>query len=86
MLVKEIERVGIPAVQICTIVPIAQTAGANRIVQAVAIPHPVGAPQLPKKEEDAARRDIVEQALKALMTDTITETQLATDCLPVGRA
>lgn len=52
--------------QICTIVPIAQTVGANRIVKAVAIPHPVGAPGLPHEEESAIREEIVDKALHAL--------------------
>ena len=74
MLEKELERAGIPTVQICTILPIAQTAGANRIVQAVAIPHPVGAPELPPDEERALRSSILEKALQALQTSV--ETQL----------
>ena len=48
--------------------PIAQTVGANRIVRAVAIPHPVGAPNLPKDQEEALRESIVEKALQALKT------------------
>ena len=64
MLVKEIERVGIPAVQICTILPIAQTVGANRIVRAIAIPTPVGAPNLPAEEEKALRESIVSNSIR----------------------
>lgn len=69
MLVKEIERVGIPAVQICTILPIAQTVGANRIVRAIAIPTPVGTPNLPAEEEKALRESIVSKAIRALETE-----------------
>lgn len=68
MLEKELERAGIPTAQICTILPIAQTIGANRIVRAVAIPHPVGAPNLPKEEEEKIRVSIVEKALQAVAT------------------
>ena len=65
-MVKEIERVGIPAVQICAIVPIALTVGANRIVRAVAIPHPTGDPRLEKQEEIAIRKKLLAIALKGL--------------------
>ena len=50
-MVKEIERAGIPVVHICTVTPISMTVGANRIVPAVAIPHPLGNPALDKEEE-----------------------------------
>lgn len=74
MLEKEIERVGIPTVQICAIVPIAKMVGANRIVRAVAIPHPIGNPVLSKEEEEILRKKIVKQALQAL--ETVVEDQL----------
>ncbi len=41
-MVKAIEKLGLPAVHVCTIIPISQTVGANRIVPAVAIPYPTG--------------------------------------------
>ncbi len=65
-MVKEIERVGIPAVQICAILPIALTVGANRVVRAVAIPHPTGDPRLEKQEEIAIRKKLLALALKGL--------------------
>ena len=65
---KEIERAGIPAVHICTIVPISRTVGANRIVPAIAIPHPLGDPSRSREEEKLLRRALVEKALKALET------------------
>ena len=65
---KEIERAGIPTVHICSIVPISKTVGANRIVPAVAIPHPLGDPKRSKEEEKALRRRLVEKALSALQT------------------
>ncbi|ERM93282.1 glycine reductase [Caldanaerobacter subterraneus subsp. tengcongensis MB4] len=68
-MVKELERAGIPTVHVCTIVPISKTVGANRIVPAVAIPHPLGNPSLGPKEEYALRKKLVEKALKALETD-----------------
>lgn len=73
-MVKEIERAGIPVVHICTVVPISLTVGANRIVPAVAIPHPLGNPALEADEEKALRRGIVEKALKALTTEVDGQT------------
>jgi len=69
MLEKELERAGIPTVQICTILPIAQTVGANRIVRAVAIPHPVGVPDASAEQERIIRETIMENALTALQTE-----------------
>ena len=65
-MVKEIERIGLPAVQICAIVPIALTVGANRIVRAVAIPYPTGDPRVEKKEEIEIRENLLKKALDAL--------------------
>lgn len=73
-MVKEIERAGIPVVHICTVVPISLTVGANRIVPAVAIPHPLGDPKLDPKEEKAMRRKLVERALNALSTEVEDQT------------
>lgn len=73
-MVKEVERAGIPVVHICTVVPISLTVGANRIVPAIAIPHPLGNPNLDHKEEKALRRKIVETALKALTTEVDDQT------------
>ena len=73
-MVKEIERSGIPVVHIATVTPIALTVGANRIVPAVAIPHPLGDPSLSPAEEKALRRKIVEKSLKALETEIEEQT------------
>ena len=73
-MVKAIEAYGIPVVHIATVVPISQTVGANRIVPAVAIPHPLGNPALTHGEEKARRRKIVERALEALETPVDEQT------------
>jgi len=65
---KEMERAGILTVHICTIVPISKTVGANRIVPAVAIPHPLGDPTKTREEEKLLRRKLVEKALGAMKT------------------
>ena len=73
-MVKEIERAGLPVVHVCTIVPISLTVGANRIVPAVAIPHPLGDPTKPFEEEKERRRRLVMKALKALQTEIKDQT------------
>lgn len=73
-MVKEIERAGIPVVHICTVTPISMTVGANRIVPAIAIPHPLGNPALNHEEEKKLRRHIVEKALDALTTEVDGQT------------
>jgi len=73
-MVKEIERAGIPVVHVCTVTPISMTVGANRIVPAVAIPHPLGNPSLNPADEKQLRRKILTTALDALSTDVDDQT------------
>jgi len=73
-MVKEIERAGIPVVHVCTVTPISMTVGANRIVPAVAIPHPLGNPSLDPSEEKQLRRKILTTALNALSTEVDGQT------------
>ena len=61
-------------VHIATIVPISLTVGANRIVPAVAIPHPLGNPELPEDEERELRLNLVKKALRALQTEVEKQT------------
>lgn len=63
---KELERDGISAVLICTLTSIALTVGANRIIPALGIPHPLGDPALGAEKEKHKRRVLVEKALNAL--------------------
>jgi len=73
-MVKEIERAGIPVVHVCTVTPISMTVGANRIVPAVAIPHPLGNPALSAADEKQLRRKILNTALEALSTEVDGQT------------
>ena len=73
-MVKEIERAGIPVVHVCTVTPISMTVGANRIVPAVAIPHPLGNPSLDPANEKQLRRKILTTALDALSTEVDGQT------------
>ena len=71
---KEIERAGFPVAHICTVTPISKTVGANRIIPAIAIPHPLGDPSLDPENDKKLRREIVENALYALTTDVTEQT------------
>ncbi len=66
-------------VHVCTVVPISLTVGANRIVPAIAIPHPLGKPDLTAKDEKALRKRIVEKALLALETEVDQQTVFEDD-------
>ncbi len=74
-MVKEIERYGIPIVHMSTITTISESVGANRIVPTIAIPHPVGNPNLPENEEYSLRKKMVERAIDALGTEITEVTQ-----------
>ena len=72
---REIEKTAnIPVVQIATIVPIMLTVGTNRIVPGVAIPHPVGKPELGPEGDKAARRALLLRAFKAMQTSISEQT------------
>ena len=73
-MVKEIERAGIPVVHVCTVTPISMTVGANRIVPAIAIPHPLGNQSLTPADEKQLRRRILTTALEALSTEVDGQT------------
>ena len=64
-MVKEVERVGIPVVHMCTITPISLTVGANRIIPTIAIPYPRGNPTLEPADEHALRYKLVSKAIEA---------------------
>lgn len=74
-MVKEIERYGIPIVHMSTITTISESVGANRIVPTVAIPYPVGNPDLPEQEEHDLRKDMVKRAVESLTADVTEITQ-----------
>ncbi len=61
-------------VHVASIVPISLIVGANRIVPAVAIPHPLGNPQLPTDEERELRLNLVKKALRALQMEVEKQT------------
>jgi glycine reductase complex component B subunit gamma len=54
--------------------PVAVMVGANRIVPAAGIIHPLGNAELSPEDEKALRRRIVERALAALQTEVVRPT------------
>jgi len=71
---KMIDKAGIPVAHVATIIPISKTVGANRIVPAIAIPHPLGNPKGTADEDRAARRKLLEKSLSALQTPIESQT------------
>ena len=67
-MVKGVEGAGLPVVHV------SMTVGGNRIVPAVAIPHPLGNPALEADEEKKLRRNLVEKALHALTVEVEDQT------------
>ena len=64
--------------QVSTMTPVAVMVGANRIVPAAGIIHPLGNADLSPEDEKALRRRIVEQALRALRTEVAKPTVFTT--------
>jgi len=73
-IVKEIERAGIPVVQMANLIPIAKTVGANRMVPTISIPYPLGDPSTSEEEQWKLRYHRVGVALNALTTDINEQT------------
>jgi len=69
VLVKEIERAGLPTAHVCALTPVASMVGSNRIIPVASIVHPVGDPSRDPAAEKAYRKSIVERALKALVNE-----------------
>ena len=77
-MVKALEKYGIPTVHVCSIIPISQTVGANRIVPTISIPYPLGDPNTPAAEQWKLRYYRVGVALDALTTDVTEQTVFKT--------
>jgi betaine reductase len=69
VLEREIERVGIPAVLITTLLPTAKLVGANRVVQGIGVTNPMGNPRVSNKEEKAIRKEMLESAFELLTSE-----------------
>ncbi len=73
-MVKEIERAGFPIVQMCNLIPVAKTVGANKIVPTISIPYPLGNPADPEEQQWKLRYHRVGVALDALTDDAKDQT------------
>jgi glycine reductase len=62
--------------------PVAVMVGANRIVPAAGIIHPLGNAELSAEEEKTLRRRIVERALEALRTEVFRPTVFTGEASP----
>lgn len=66
MITKEIQRAGIPVVQVTNLTKIAEGIGSNRILHGNSVLHVFGDPSLPLASEQAYRKSRVELALDML--------------------
>ena len=73
-MVKEFERAGFTIVQMCNLIPVASTVGANRMVPTISIPYPLGDPNTSKEEQWKLRYHRVGVALDALATEVAQQT------------
>lgn len=63
---KEIQRAGIPIVQVTNLTKIAEGIGVNRILRGNSVLHVFGNPALPPEKERQYRKEMVEKALALL--------------------
>lgn len=66
MITKEIQRAGIPVIQVTNLTKIAEGIGANRILRGNSVLHVFGDPTLPRAGEEAYREARVTKALQML--------------------
>jgi len=69
VLAKEIERAGIPTVQVTAMTSIALMIGVPRVVQGTKIVNPMGNEDMTPQDEKLLRRDIAMSALNALQAE-----------------
>ena len=63
MITKEVQRAGLPVIQVTNLTKIAEGIGANRILKGNSVLHVFGDPSLPLGSERAYRRQHVVKAL-----------------------
>ena len=66
MITKEIERAGIPIVQVTNLTKIAEGIGSNRIFRGNSVLHVFGNPSLPEANEVTYRKGLVSTVLDML--------------------
>ena len=73
-MVKEVEKAGFPIVQMCNLIPVANTVGSNRIVPTISIPYPLGDPATTKEEQWKLRYHRTKVAVESLAADITEQT------------
>lgn len=63
---KEIERAGLPIVQITNLTNIAEGIGVHRILKGNSVLHVFGNPKLPEEHEKIYRKEMVKKAMGML--------------------
>ncbi len=63
---KELERAGLPTIQVTNLTKIASGIGANRILKGNSVVHVLGNPGIPPEKEKAYRKSMVKRALTML--------------------
>ena len=66
VMVKEIERAGIPVIHVTNLTKISEGIGSHRILRGNSVLHVFGNPSLPAEQEVKFRKGLVEEALKML--------------------
>jgi glycine reductase len=78
VLAKEIEKAGIPTVQICSMLQVARSVGSPRIVAGRSVLHPLGDPEAGLEKERELRLALVRAALDSVTQSSSIETRLPT--------
>jgi len=66
VITKELERAGIPTVQVCNMTPVAQSVGVNRMWTSSSIKYPLGIPEMTPGEEKEERVRMLEDIVTML--------------------
>ncbi len=69
MITRELERVGIPVAQVCTVINVALESGANRVVPSQSVLYPTGDPSLEAEAELALRQNLINQSIEAVQAE-----------------
>ena len=65
-MMRELERAGIPVVQMCNMTPVANAIGVNRIMESKSIKYPFGNPEVVPEAEKAERLHLLRSTLERL--------------------
>lgn len=69
MITRELERVGIPVAQVCTVINVALESGANRVVPSQSVLYPTGDPSLEAEAELVLRQNLINQSIEAVQAE-----------------